>query len=267
MSSERVAIVTAAGRGMGAAVARELAADGYALALLSSSGAAEKLAEELGGIGLTGSVTEPAVLERLVGATMDRHGRIDAVVNNTGHIPKGDLLDHDDAAWHASLDMALLNVVRMARLVTPVMRAQGGGAIVNVSTFSAFEPSLDYPLSSTLRAGLGSFTKLYADRYAADNIRMNSIPARLHRQPPARRRQVREGAPAPHRHDGGDREDRGVSPRRRRGLHHGPEPPGRRRPHARRVGAGADEHAFETLRVNGDPRSMPIVHCTAGTQR
>ena len=63
----------------------------------------------------------------------------------------------------------------MARVVTPVMRAQGGGAIVNISTFSAFEPSLDYPVSSTLRAGLGSFTRLYADRYAPDNIRMNNI--------------------------------------------------------------------------------------------
>ena len=175
MTSGKVAIVTAASRGMGAAIARELATQGYALALLSSSGAAEKLADELGGIAVTGSVTEPADLGRLVDAAMERHGRIDAVVNNTGHIPKGDLLDHDDATWHAALDMALLNVVRMARLVTPVMRAQGGGAIVNVSTFSAFEPSLDYPLSSTLRAGLGSFTKLYADRCAADNIRMNSI--------------------------------------------------------------------------------------------
>ena len=96
MSSSKVAIVTAAGRGMGAAIARELAAGGYALALLSPSGAAEKLAEEL-------------------------------------------------------------------------------GAIVNISTFSAFEPSLDYPVSSTLRAGLGSFAKLYAERYAADNIRMNNI--------------------------------------------------------------------------------------------
>ena len=175
MKSERVAIVTAAGRGMGAAIARELAAQGYMLALLSSSGAAETLADELGGLGLTGSVTEPADLERLVNATLERHARIDAVVNNTGHVAKGDLLDLDDAAWHASLDMALLNVVRMARLVTPVMRAQGGGAIVNISTFSAFEPSLDYPVSSTLRAGLGSFTKLYAERYAADHIRMNNI--------------------------------------------------------------------------------------------
>ena len=175
MTSGKVAIVTAAGRGMGAAIARELAAEGYALALLSSSGAAQTLAEALGGLGVTGSVTEPADLGRLVDATMERHGRIDAVVNNTGHIAKGALLDVDDDAWHASLDMALLNVVRMARLVTPAMRAQGGGAIVNISTFSAFEPSLDYPVSSTLRAGLGSFTKLYAERYAADNIRMNSI--------------------------------------------------------------------------------------------
>lgn len=175
MPDRRVAIVTAAGRGMGAAIARELAAQGHALALMSPSGAAARLAEELGGFGLTGSVTDPDDLKRLVEGTMERHGRIHAVVNNTGPVPKGDLLDHDDEAWHASLDMVLLNVVRMARLVTPVMRAQGGGAIVNVSTFSAFEPSLDYPVSSTLRAGLGSFTKLYAERYAADNIRMNNI--------------------------------------------------------------------------------------------
>ena len=156
MASSRVAIVTAAGHGMGAAIARELSAQGYALALLSSSGAAEKLAEELGGFGLTGSVTEPDDLKRLVDGTMERHGRIHAVVNNTGHVPKGELLDHDDEAWHASLDMVLLNVVRMARLVTPVMRDQGGGAIVNVSTFSAFEPSLDYPCRARCGPGSGA---------------------------------------------------------------------------------------------------------------
>jgi len=71
--------------------------------------------------------------------------------------------------------MVLLNVIRMARLVTPIMQAQGGGALVNISTFAAFEPSLAFPVSSSLRAALGSFAKLYADRYAADNIRMNNI--------------------------------------------------------------------------------------------
>ena len=175
MPTPRVAIVTAAGRGIGAAIARELAAEGYALALLSPSGAAEQLAGELGALGFTGSVTEPSDLERLVDETLGRFGRIDAVVNNTGGVPKGDLLDHDDEAWHASLDMVLLNVVRMARLVTPTMREQGGGSIVNISTFCAFEPSLDFAVSSTLRAGLGGFTKLYSERYAADNIRMNCI--------------------------------------------------------------------------------------------
>ncbi|WP_435332535.1 SDR family oxidoreductase [Haloarchaeobius sp. TZWWS8] len=175
MDDQPVAVVTAAGRGIGAACARRLAGDGYTPVLLSKSGAAGEVADELGGVGFEGSVTDPADLEALVDEAMDRYGRIDVVVNNTGHPPKGDLLDIDDEEWHDGLDLVLLNVVRMARLVTPVFREQGGGSIVNVSTFSAYEPSLDFPVSSALRAGLGSFTKLYADRYAADGIRMNCV--------------------------------------------------------------------------------------------
>jgi NAD(P)-dependent dehydrogenase (short-subunit alcohol dehydrogenase family) len=68
-----------------------------------------------------------------------------------------------------------MNVVRLARLVTPIMQKQGQGAIVNISTFAAFEPSLAFPVSSALRAALGSFAKLYADRYAAEGIRMNNL--------------------------------------------------------------------------------------------
>ncbi|HUF40009.1 MAG TPA: SDR family oxidoreductase [Anaerolineales bacterium] len=171
----KTAIVTAAGRGIGAAIARELHAHGYKLALLSNSGGAETLAMELGGIGVTGSVADPVDLERLVAAALDAYGRIDAVVNNTGHAPKGDLLVIPDEDWHAGLDLLLLNVVRIARLVTPVMQAQGGGAIVNISTFAAFEPEPAFPVSSSLRAALGAFTKLFADRYAKAGIRMNSV--------------------------------------------------------------------------------------------
>jgi NAD(P)-dependent dehydrogenase (short-subunit alcohol dehydrogenase family) len=171
----KVAIITAAGKGMGAAIARELAADGYQVALLSNTGGAESLAAELGGLGYTGSVTNVEDLLNLVDKTMDKFGRIDAAVNNTGHPPKGELLEIPDPDWHAGLDMLLLNVVRMARLVTPIMESQGGGAIVNISTFSAFEPKLSFPVSSSLRAALGSFTKLYADRYAPSGIRMNNI--------------------------------------------------------------------------------------------
>lgn len=172
---DKVAIVTAAGKGVGAAIARELAAAGYRVSLMSNSDGALQLAPELGGIGMTGSVTEPADLATLVDATLETFGRIDAVVNNTGHPPKGDLLDIPDADWHLGLDMLILNVVRMARLVTPVFVKQGGGAIVNISTFSAFEPRLSFPVSSTLRSGLASFTKLYADRYAEFGIRINNV--------------------------------------------------------------------------------------------
>ncbi len=175
MAEQRVAVVTAGGRGMGGAIARALAARDYALVLMSPGGSAEALAEELGGIGVNGSVTQPKDLEALVGAAMDAHGRIDAVANNTGFPPKGPLLDIPDEDWHAGLDMVLLNVVRMTRLVTPIMVAQGGGAIVNISTYAAVEPSPAYPVSATFRAGLSAFTKLYADEYAARGIRINNI--------------------------------------------------------------------------------------------
>ena len=174
-SAVKVAIVTASGSGMGAACARELAGRGYAVALMSTSGKAEALAEELGGLGLTGSVTEEADLEALVGRTLERYGRIDGVVNSTGHPASGEILELTDEQWHEALDLVVLNVVRIAHLVTPAMRRQGSGAIVNVSTFSAFEPSPTFPLSSSLRAALAGFTKLYADRYAAEGVRMNNV--------------------------------------------------------------------------------------------
>ncbi|WP_026871179.1 SDR family oxidoreductase [Inquilinus limosus] len=174
-TTERVAIVTAASKGMGAAIARELAQRGYRLALFATSDAVEALAAELGGIAVRGSVTEPADLQRLVDATLDRWSRIDALVNNTGHPPKGDLLAIPDADWHLGLDLILVNVVRLARLVTPAMEKAGKGAIVNISAFGAVQPGAAFPVSSVLRAGLSAFTKLYADRYAASGIRMNSI--------------------------------------------------------------------------------------------
>jgi NAD(P)-dependent dehydrogenase (short-subunit alcohol dehydrogenase family) len=173
-SAEKVAIVTASGSGMGAACARELAGRGHAVALMSTSGKAEALAKELGGLGLTGSVTEEADLEALVGGTLERYGRIDGVINSTGHPASGEVLELTDGQWHEALDLVVLNVARIARLVTPAMLRQGG-AIVNVSTFSAFEPSPAFPLSSSLRAALAGFTKLYADRYAADGVRMNNV--------------------------------------------------------------------------------------------
>src|SRR6056297_2653347 len=134
MADEKVAVVSASGSGIGEACARRLNEDGYTPVLLSRSGSAVEVANELGGDGFEGSVTDPDDLAALVETTHERYGRIDAVVNNTGHPASGDLLDITDEEWHDGLDLVLLNTVRMARLVTPIMEAQGGGAIVNIST-------------------------------------------------------------------------------------------------------------------------------------
>ncbi len=174
-SQRPVAVITGGGRGMGAAIARELSARGYRLALMSPSGSAEALAGELGGVGIKGSTENLVDLEQLVDKAISAYGRIDAVVNHTGHPPKGDLLDITDENWMQGNQLMVLPVVRMARLVTPLMLRQGKGAFVNITTFAAFEPTLKFPVSCAYRAAVGAYTKLYADRYAANNIRMNAL--------------------------------------------------------------------------------------------
>lgn len=172
---EKVACITAAGSGMGAGVARALAEVGWKVALFSSSGKAESLAEKLGGIGVTGSNRSTADLRALVDAAMERYGRINAVVNSAGHGPRDDILALTDEQWHEGMEVYFLPAVRMARLVTPIFEQQGGGTIVNISTFAVFEPDPAFPTSGAFRASLAAFTKLYADRYAGQNIRMNNL--------------------------------------------------------------------------------------------
>ncbi len=174
-AQQQVAMITAGGSGMGADAARRLAADGYKVAILSSSGKGEALAEQLGGIGITGSNQDPDDLQRLVSETMAKWGRVDVLVNSAGHGPRAPVLELSDDDWHTGMDVYFLNVVRPTRLVTPIMLEQGGGAIINISTFAAFEPDPVFPTSGVFRAGLAAFTKLYADKYAAQNVRMNNV--------------------------------------------------------------------------------------------
>ncbi|OWV89789.1 3-oxoacyl-ACP reductase [Rhizobium sp. R635] len=175
MSEGKVALITAGGSGMGAAAARKLAADGYRVAILSSSGKGEALGKELGGVGVTGSNQSNDDVKRLVDLAMERWGRIDALVNSAGHGPRAPILEISDEDWHKSMEVYFLSAVRPTRLVTPIMEAQGGGAIVNISTAWAFEPSAMFPTSAVARAGLASFTKIFADTYAPKNIRMNNV--------------------------------------------------------------------------------------------
>ncbi|NVP55285.1 SDR family oxidoreductase [Mycoplana rhizolycopersici] len=175
MAAEKVALITAGGSGMGAAAARRLAADGFRVAILSSSGKGEALAKELGGVGVTGSNQSNDDLKQLVDLAMQNWGRIDVLVNSAGHGPRAPIIEITDEDWHKGLDVYLMNVIRSTRLVTPIMQAQKSGAIVNISTAWAFEPTAMFPTSAVFRAGLAAYTKLFADTYAADNVRMNNV--------------------------------------------------------------------------------------------
>jgi NAD(P)-dependent dehydrogenase (short-subunit alcohol dehydrogenase family) len=175
MTSEKVAVIVGGGSGMGAAAAKRLAADGFKVAILSSSGKGEALAKDLGGVGVTGSNQSNADLKKLVDLTLSTWGRIDVLVNSAGHGPRAPLLDISDEDWHKGMDVYLMNVIRAVRLVAPVMQRQKGGAIINISTAWVDEPSAMFPTSAVFRAGLGVYTKLFADSFAADNVRMNNV--------------------------------------------------------------------------------------------
>ncbi|QDI77650.1 MULTISPECIES: SDR family oxidoreductase [Leisingera] len=175
MNMTKVALFTAAGSGMGADAARHLHEQGYEVAILSSSGKGEALAEGLGGVGHTGSNLKQSDLQALVDKAMERWGRIDVLVNSAGHGPKGDIMEISDEDWHLGMEYYLMNVIRPSRLVAPIMAAQGNGSIINISTFAVFEPDPLFPTSGVFRAGLASFTKLFADKFAAQGVRMNNV--------------------------------------------------------------------------------------------
>jgi NAD(P)-dependent dehydrogenase (short-subunit alcohol dehydrogenase family) len=175
MAVEKVAIITAGGSGMGADAARKLAVDGFKIAILSSSGKGEALARELDGLGVTGSNQSIKDLQRLVEKTMERWGRVDVLVNSAGHGPRAPILEITDEQWHTGLDVYLMKVIRATRLIAPIMVKQKSGSIINISTAWAFEPSAMFPTSAVFRAGLASFTKIFANQYAGYNVRMNNV--------------------------------------------------------------------------------------------
>lgn len=200
---DKVALVVGGGSGIGADSARMLTECGWTVGVMSKSGKGERLGEDLGGFGFTGSNLEPRDLQSFVELSLQKVGRIDGVLNCTGHGPKGSLNDISDDDWHLGMDFYLLNVIRMTRLVAPIMQQQNGGSIVNVSTFATFEPDPDFPTSAVFRAGLASYAKLFATEYAKYSVRMNNVlpgfvdslpekPDRLARIPAGRYARVRE---------------------------------------------------------------------------
>ena len=172
---KKIAAFIAAGSGMGADAAKHLSSRGYTVAIMSSSEKGEKLANDLGGFGYTGSNLSTEDINDFLRQTLSKFGKIDVLVNSAGHGPKGDILKISDEEWIKGMEVYFLNVVRAARIITPIMQKQNNGSIINISTFAIFEPDSNFPTSGVFRSGLAAFTKLYSDKYAKNNIRMNNI--------------------------------------------------------------------------------------------
>lgn len=170
----KTAIVTAAGKGIGAGIARKLAADGYDVGVLGRSADVEALAAEIGGFAFRGDVTVQADIEAFVELARARNGRIDAAVVSTGHAPKKPALELSDADWHGSLDIVLLPFVRVARAVAADLKASKG-ALVAISSYVARRPDPTFVVSSSLRAALENYAKILARDFAPDGVSVNIV--------------------------------------------------------------------------------------------
>jgi 3-oxoacyl-[acyl-carrier protein] reductase len=183
----RVALVTAASKGLGRAVATELARERAKVLISSRDGenlsktAAEIHAEtgaevEFRAADLTGAED----IEALVSHATVRFGGVDVLVNNTGGPPAGTFEDLDDEAWQGAFEQILLSLIRCVRGVLPTMRERGGGRIVNVASSSVKQPIENLTLSNTFRAGLAGLAKNLSLELAPYGILVNTLgPGRI----------------------------------------------------------------------------------------
>ena len=183
----RVALVTAASKGLGRATATRLAAEG-ARVMVSSRGAeqlartAAEIADETGAQveWCPADVSDAADLDRLLRETRERLGGVDVLVNNAGGPRPGGFDALDDAAWQEAFELNLLSTVRLFRGVLPHMRAQGWGRIVTVASSSIRQPIDDLTLSNTFRVGLLGLGKSVALEVAGDGVLVNTLgPGRI----------------------------------------------------------------------------------------
>jgi 3-oxoacyl-[acyl-carrier protein] reductase len=182
---DKVALVAAASKGLGFGVARALARDGARVSICSRDAASvqkatAQLAQDTGAaiMGTACDVTHADSLHAWVAATVERWGRIDAVLVNAGGPPAGLFKDLTDAQWQAAFELTLLSTIRLIRAAIPHM--SGGGAILTVTSSSIREPIERLALSTVMRSGVAGLVKTLADELAADGIRVNNlIPGRI----------------------------------------------------------------------------------------
>jgi 3-oxoacyl-[acyl-carrier protein] reductase len=162
--ADSVCLVTGSTGGIGLETARLLRAEGATVVTTGRSGG-----------DVQADLSEAREPERVVQETIDRHGRLDVLVNNVGYSEIRRLEDLTDGIWQASFEINLMSAVRATRAALPGMRERGAGTIVNVSSTAAKRPSTGMPDYSVMKAALLSFSRLVADLYAKDGVRCNAV--------------------------------------------------------------------------------------------
>ncbi len=178
----RVAVVTAASKGLGRASAQALAAEGARVVLNArSADVLHDLAATMDdALVVPGDITDPALPAQLVQAAVDRWGRVDIVVANAGGPPTGRALEVDDDQILEAVNANLLASVRLARAAVPHMRAQRWGRLCFIASMSVRQPIRDLALSNVARTGLWAWTKTAAQDLAEDGITVNLAAPGLH---------------------------------------------------------------------------------------
>lgn len=167
----RVAMVAAASKGLGRAIAEALEAEGCRLSVCARS--IEPWNEDM--LAVPCDVSKAEDLQRWYDETIARFGQVDILVTNTGGPPAAQFLKLTEEQWHAGIDSTLMNVVRLCRLVIPGMQQRKWGRILHLTSFVAKQPVDLLTISSTLRAGISGLTKTLADQVARDGILVNAI--------------------------------------------------------------------------------------------
>ncbi|HEX2877398.1 MAG TPA: 2-dehydro-3-deoxy-D-gluconate 5-dehydrogenase KduD [Polyangiaceae bacterium] len=205
----KVALVTGASAGIGAAIAEALADAGADVACHGNTRPAEATAAAVKaknrkGAALSGDLSDRATPARLVSSVLERFGRIDILVNNAGTIRRAPAVEHSDEDWDFVLNVNLTSVFSLCKLTGKHLLEQGSGKIVNITSLLSFQGGVNVPGYSAAKAGLANLTRALANEWAGRGVNVNGIaPGYIEtdnttalRQNPERFRQISERIPA-----------------------------------------------------------------------
>ena len=179
---DKVAVVMAASKGLGAATARVFAEEGARVVISARNSeeltaTAQRIAEDTGAtvMPVQADSSKADDIRRLIETAHNTYGRLDCLVVNAGGPPPGPFMQFDDAAWQRAIELTLMSAVRAARLAIPIMQAQKTGSITFIQSASIKSPIDNLLLSNSLRLGVAGMAKTLSREVAADNIRVNLL--------------------------------------------------------------------------------------------